>query len=50
MKRIFAVLMSTALVLSLAACGQSAKTPEEIYDGSSRASRWMPWTAIWKWP
>lgn len=32
MKRIFAVLMSTALVLSLAACGQSAKTPEEIYD------------------
>ena len=33
MKRILAVLMSTAMVLSLAACSQeTAKTPEEIYD------------------
>ena len=33
MKRFLAVLMSTAMVLSLAACSQeTAKTPEEIYD------------------
>ena len=33
MKRILAGLMSTAMVLSLAACSQeTAKTPEEIYD------------------
>lgn len=33
MKRILAVLMGTAMVLSLAACSQeTAKTPEEIYD------------------
>lgn len=33
MKRILAVLMSSVLVLSLAACSQeTAKTPEEIYD------------------
>ena len=33
MKRILAVLMGTAMVLSLASCSQeTAKTPEEIYD------------------
>lgn len=52
MKRILAVLMSTAMVLSLAACSQeTAKTPEEIYDEALvKSCRWMRWEAIWRSP
>lgn len=56
MKRILAVLMSTAMVLSLAACSQeTAKTPEEIYDEalvksmSLDALGWAIWRSPWTW-